>query len=103
MLPWSVVYCEDRAHHWEQPSDQPGWLEQVSYVSPLSHLVYLVHLNQPCVALPLSHLVLVYLVHLNQPCVAGKVLLCFVFDTLSGICQGMSWQRLHQPCVAGQV
>ena len=27
----------------------------------------------------------------------------FLFDMLSGICQGMSRQHLHQPCVAGKV
>ena len=27
----------------------------------------------------------------------------FVFDTLSRICQGLFWQRLHRPCVAGEV
>ena len=27
-------------------------------------------------------------------------LICFLFGMLSRICQGMSWQHLHQPCLA---
>ena len=62
LLPWSIMYCEDSAHHWEHSSNQPDWLEQMYSLSGSNPL----------------------------------------FDMHNGMCQGMSWQHLHQPVWLGR-